>query len=328
MTKRIDDQPIHADFYSTETIAPSHRQAWLREVIGREYARVDIEPPTDQPLFNEMTIHHWSNLRLSAIRSNPLGLRSLPGEPDSASQDAYFAVLLLDGRYRLRQHGREAFPQVGDWALYDATQAHRIDCPDRFAKLLVAIPRPLLRARLPGVEHCTALRLPGEQGLAAVAGALARTALAQAATLKADETALIAEQLQDLLVKAFAELRPARFELSASRAAALDRAKRHIESRLADPELNAARLARELGLSARYLNDLFGAENTSLMRYVRERRLARCAAELRAGPPACRNLTALALRWGFNDMAHFSRVFKQRYACPPRDYPAGADDTF
>ncbi|MDD5581131.1 MAG: AraC family transcriptional regulator [Methylobacter sp.] len=28
----------------------------------------------------------------------------------------------------------------------------------------------------------------------------------------------------------------------------------------------------------------------------------------------------MAFRWGFNDSAHFSRVFKQQFGCSPREF--------
>lgn len=43
--------------FSTEDIQPWHRKAWLCEVIGREYAEVEIIPPAYMPLFNEMTLY-------------------------------------------------------------------------------------------------------------------------------------------------------------------------------------------------------------------------------------------------------------------------------
>lgn len=70
-------------------------------MIGREYANVDIIPPRDGRLFNEMVISPWQSLRLSAIRSNAIGIQRLPREPLHAAQDAYFAVVLLAGDYLL-----------------------------------------------------------------------------------------------------------------------------------------------------------------------------------------------------------------------------------
>jgi hypothetical protein len=54
---------------STGEIPAGHRLEWLRETIRREYADVEITPPADGNLFNEMRIFPWQNLRLSTIRS-------------------------------------------------------------------------------------------------------------------------------------------------------------------------------------------------------------------------------------------------------------------
>jgi AraC family transcriptional activator of tynA and feaB len=153
---------------STSHVSPLERLEWLREVIGREYANVDITPPANADLFNEMTITPWGDLQLSAIRSNAISLNRLPREPQLIGQDAYFAVILLAGEYRLRQDGREIYLRPGDMTLYDAARPHRIDCPRPFEKLIVSIPRGLFTTRLTEVEHCTALRIPGNTGIGAV----------------------------------------------------------------------------------------------------------------------------------------------------------------
>ncbi|ATG89308.1 helix-turn-helix domain-containing protein [Methylomonas koyamae] len=305
---------------STADLPPTQRRDWLHHVIGREYARVEITPPAQAELFNEMTIYPWQELRLSAIRSSSIGLYCPPCEPETASQDAYFAVVLLHGRYRLQQDGRAAELQAGDIALYDATRPHRIECPEPFAKLLVSVPRQLLQQRLVGVEHCSAMRIPGSGGLGAVTSDFLRSAARQADCIDAARFAPLAGQALDLLALTLSALRPGRFELADHRAQALSRIKRLIEARLADPELDSAAIAGAARLSPRYINALFNAENTSLMRYVWQRRLQRCGEELRSERHAGRSLTEIALRWGFNDMSHFSRAFKRRYGCSPSDY--------
>ncbi|WP_445372691.1 helix-turn-helix domain-containing protein [Methylomonas sp. HW2-6] len=305
---------------STADLPPAQRRDWLHEVIGREYAKVRITPPQQAELFNEMTIYPWRELRLSAIRSHSIGLHCPPCEPETASQDAYFAVVLLSGRYRLQQDGREAELQPGDIALYDATRPHRIDCPEPFAKLLVSIPRQLLQQRLAGVEHCSALQIPGDSGLGAVTADFLRSAARQADCIDAARFAPLAGQALDLLTLTLSSQRPGRFELADHRTLTLNRIKRLIEARLTDPALDSAAIARTAHLSPRYLNALFNGENTSLMRYVWLRRLQHCAEELRSEQHVGRSLTEIALRWGFNDMAHFSRAFKRHFGCTPSDY--------
>ncbi|MGR8936094.1 MAG: AraC-like ligand-binding domain-containing protein [Gammaproteobacteria bacterium] len=300
------------------------RQEWLREVIGREYTQVEITPPGDGSLFNEMTIYPWQNLRLSVIRSSAIALQRPPREPHAVSQDAFFAVVLLAGDYALEQHGRNVYLQPGDMTLYDATLPHRIRCPQNFSKLIVSIPRPLLRDRIAGAERCTALHIPGNRGIGCVAANFIRSAASQTGSLAAQEFVALAEHALDLLVMALASVRPVACNLSGSRTAALHRVKDFIAKHLAEPDLDTATVAGGVGLSSRYINRLFEDEAVSLMRYVWQRRLENCRTDLFDPAQAGRPLSEIAFRWGFNDAAHFSRAFKQRFGCSPRDYRQAA----
>ncbi|UZR27763.1 helix-turn-helix domain-containing protein [Methylococcus mesophilus] len=231
---------------STTGVPKRERLGWLREVIAREYVKVEISPPSEGNLFSEMTIPPWENLRLPVIRSSAIAIERLAGEPYQASQDAYFAVILLSGRYALEQQGREVFLKPGDITFYDATRPHRIHCPGRFSKLIVSIPRMTLRERIAGMEHCTARPISGRQGIGAVASGV--------------------------------------------------------------------------GLSSRYVNELFQAEGTSLMRHVWQRRLEQCRRDLMDPVRSGCSLSEIAFRWGFNDLSHFSRAFKLRFGCSPNGY--------
>nr|WP_264161829.1 hypothetical protein [Burkholderia anthina] len=55
--------------------------------------------------------------------------------------------------------------------------------------------------------------------------------------------------------------------------------KRHLLAHLRDPALSPAAVEQAMGISSRYINTLFEAENTSLMRYVWNLRLERCAGD-------------------------------------------------
>lgn len=302
---------------STARIAPRERAAWLREVIGREYARVEISPPADDGLFNDMTILPYQGFRLSRVVSNGIGIERRDRDVDHVSHDEYFAVLLLSGQYRLEQGGREVFLGPGDMALYDATRPHRIECPGHFSKLIFSVPRTSLRDRLGGAESLVAKRLSGRDGVGAVASDFLRSLVRRHALLSDDARASLSHQALDLLALALSALEPPAAP-SRSRDGARARIKDFIERRLDDPALDAAAIAAGVGLSPRYVGELMQDEGTSPMRYVLGRRLERCRLDISRRPQTGRTISDIAFRWGFNDLSHFSRAFKARFGHSPR----------
>jgi len=307
------------DIFTTEVIPAWNRHEWLREVIGREYANVDITPPAKSPLFNEMKIYPWDNLRLSVIRSNSITIERLPQEPHMTAQDTYFGVILLSGEYLLEQSNREVFLKPGDMTIYDATRPHRVYCPGSFSKLIVSIPRKLMRERLAGIEHCTALKIAGDQGVGAVATNFIQSVALQANEMAANSFSALSEHSLDLFTLALNSVRPQNYCLSRSRSLSLNRIKDFLEHNLANPNLDTLMVVAGTGLSARYINELFSDEDTSLMRYVWQRRLERCHQYLTSSLHTGSRVSEIAMHWGFNDFSHFSRVFKQKYGVTPRN---------
>ena len=303
---------------STDDISPWCRKEWLREVIGREYANVDIVSPSKGSLFNEMTIYPWDNLRLSVIRSNSINIEKLPKEPHCVSQDAYFGVILLSGEYLLEQNNREVFLRPGDMTIYDATRPHRIHCPKSFSKLIVSIPRKLMRERMAGIEHCTALKINGDTGLGAVASNFIQSIAKEADNMSVEAFSQTSESSLDLFTLALNCVRPGNFSLSRSRSLSIYRVKDFVERNLKCPTLDTAMIVAGTGLSARYINELFNDEDTSLMHFVWHRRLVHCHQELINPAYVSKRVSEVALSWGFNDFSHFSRAFKQRFGVAPR----------
>jgi len=104
-----------------------------------------------------------------------------------------------------------------------------------------------------------------------------------------------------------------------ARAGLAHRIKTHIEKNLEDPALGPKTLADQFGISVRYLHLLFAGEDQTVSRWILGRRLERCRHDLMVAGPH-KNITETAFRWGFNDGAHFSRVFKKQYSVSPREY--------
>jgi len=107
-------------------------------------------------------------------------------------------------------------------------------------------------------------------------------------------------------------VRPAR----RARESLLVRLRQYIEDNLDDPGLYASSIAAAHGISVRTVHLAFAGTGTTVSRWIRDRRLRVCYRELARGG-AHQTVTDIAFRWGFNDMAHFSRTFKQAFGVTP-----------
>lgn len=103
-----------------------------------------------------------------------------------------------------------------------------------------------------------------------------------------------------------------------ARAAQRARALRYIDEHLADPELAPRAIADALGCSVRYLHLVFAEDGRSVGATILAQRLARCRAALVDPCERRRTITEIAFAWGFNDVSHFGRAFRRRYAMTPR----------
>lgn len=309
--------------FCTDEQSPSHRQEWLKEIIGKEYANVDISPLKDVQLFNEMAIYPWRHgMRLSPIRSNAIKLKRLTNEPTEAIQDCYFAVVLTSGQYSLEQGGREVSLQPGDMTLYDATEPHSIVMPQTSSKILISIPRNLLNQRIYNVGKLTAKKVPVKSGIGAVASTFIQTAVNQLHELELSQFLEISEPILDMLTLSLNQLNTSSIHLSDQKLLTLMRVKQFINQHGEQCDLNPEVISNGVGLSVRYINNLFNTEDTSLMRYLTQQRLELAKRRLSNHLLSHKTITELAMQSGFNNMAHFSRIFKQNYGMSPRQYRA------
>jgi AraC family transcriptional regulator, positive regulator of tynA and feaB len=104
-------------------------------------------------------------------------------------------------------------------------------------------------------------------------------------------------------------------------------AKSLVDSRLADPELSPAVLARELNVSVRTLQRAFTAGGESVVSYIRQRRLEEARLALTAPPTGRLSISELAAHWQFADSSHFIRVFKKHYGRTPTEYVRSTPST-
>lgn len=97
------------------------------------------------------------------------------------------------------------------------------------------------------------------------------------------------------------------------------RAEQFALRRLSDPALSPDGMADAIGVSRRQLYRLFADRGTTPSTWIWQLRLREAHARMTSQSWAGHSLTRIAFDVGFNDMAHFSRLYRSHFGMNPRE---------
>lgn len=290
----------------------SLNHALIADLVGWSVSKVD-----DVPLMTHIVPHRLGDIRLLELSGNPFGATRGKSQI-SSDKDAYLGVLYQKSGSTLCKVGDDRLSiGPGEISVWHTRRPLSFEMPDRFDKLCMLIPIARLEGVLHNVEAYEGLRLAADSNLAVLLGSYLSTLTDRVMTRNDNTPFDTIDVTLELLGAAF------RTQRQPSKAAPRDqlfaRISRHIESRLQDADLSPKKIADDNGISVRYLYQLFSLQGMTVAGWIRTRRLARCRADLEAAN-ANTSVTEVAYRWGFNDSAHFSRLFKVTFGVPPSVY--------
>lgn len=234
--------------------------------------------------------------------------------------DAYFLCLPLAGGTMLSQHGRDCALRPGDLGLLDAQNPYRIEVASGCDALWIRLPRRRLdwspRA-LRLLRLLPARRVDGSSGLGLLVARSVRTLFEQMPLVPAPSRAVLAAVMIDLIGEAtsVAALVEQPFRPTGRRT--LDRARIFIERHLAEDDLSLARIAAGVGISQRYLSDLFASDGATTMRHVTLLRLEKCRDALARETWRPGIVTQIAFANGFVNLSSFKPAVQGGLRRPP-----------
>lgn len=220
------------------------------------------------------------------------------------------------------QLGREVRLDSGTVAIASCTEPGELCYADPHDFLAVAIDQARLRELVDRVEDLVARPLPNSPALRHLRRYLEILPMQQDAWQEPKLFAHIATALTDLVALALGAGRDAA-ELAKTRglrAARQHEIIREISTRFTDPDFSAQKLARQMNVTDRYVQDLLHECGSSFSERVLELRLQRA----RAMVEDCRydrlRIGEIANASGFNTIPYFNRSFRRRFGATPSQF--------
>ncbi|WP_182880891.1 helix-turn-helix domain-containing protein [Microbispora sp. H10949] len=241
--------------------------------------------------------------------------------------------LILRGRGRMTQAGRDAAFQAGQLLLIDSSRPFggwRGSADDPARSLIIQFPRAALGLRSDMVGQLTAAPIPVRNGITGVLAGHLKHLAENADGLTSRDAETVADVTFDLVAAACADRLEATALLSpeSRRQALLSLIHDFVRQRLGDPGLTPQTIAAAHQISVRHLYKLFEEQGVTVAAWIRRCRLEQCHRDLADPRQRSRRIQAIATRWGFTDAATFSRAFRSAYGMSPRDHRklAAGDD--
>lgn len=252
------------------------------------------------------------------ILSPPVFVRYIPTDANADTPQTFSLMLQLEGATVAAQNRRTCRLHPLEFCVIDGNLPFELEVSGPSSQFMfLQIPRVSVLSRHPYLEHHTAETFDPEEIGVALLRRMLLGLFESASLLDDDQRAVTLAAVTQLLGAP---------KLPRSRTAddvgwRVRAALAYIDAELADPELTANRVARAQGISRRHLDEmLLRAIGISLTAQIWTRRLAQVATDLLDPRFASRTVTQIAFGAGFKDVAHFTRAFKRRYQCTPREW--------
>lgn len=236
-----------------------------------------------------------------------------------AKREALIATVSLSGNSRLVQDGREVELRPGDFGFFDISRPWSGTIDNDHEALYFGVPREIWVKRVGPTEQITARSARGNSDVVGLVGNFFRQLMPVIDTVDPTTADRLAGASLTLISTVVAPLLQD-VSPSSGRLTLLCRAKTLIEENLCDPGLDPGRIAQALGISTRYLHDLFHEEGATVCNWMWGRRLEKCRQRLSDPLLARQSVSEIAFSCGFSAFPHFSHRFKTAFSISPSEF--------
>ncbi|OSM96523.1 MULTISPECIES: helix-turn-helix domain-containing protein [Lonsdalea] len=299
--------------YSTENMADKQRFEYWTEVVCRHCLKATNRPLSESGFVASMQFRAIKSLSLATLNAPAHHWKRGAQDLRSGPNDDLWLGLVQQGQAWFEQSGRQAVLPAGSMVLYDSAKEFTFNI-DSQALHILRIPRQLLMRRIPNVEKFTAISLDASRPGMTPLREMLLQASSNSLLMTHDDMAIrYFDMMLDMLVFS---LQVADNENAGDRYDNLyEKIVQYIRDHLQDDALSLDMIAKAHYVSPRTVVRAFSARQKTPMALVWQERLLACRHALQ--DKRARSVSQVAMEYGFKDLSHFSRAFRQAFGYAP-----------
>jgi AraC family transcriptional activator of tynA and feaB len=306
--------------FSTADEKPKNSFRRWQETVFERLVPVKLTPTGDQPFRGTLEAAEVGPLLITRITQSAITTEATRDTiRQHGKHDTLSVAITLSGEVSISQEDRISVQRPGDIVVLDRRPTTMMSAAET-QTLFLEVPRVSLERPLGSTRRYTALTIGADQPGTSLVTTFFVELVRTYGHLTPEMAARMASIGIDLLVASIAERLSQDPPENLQATLIVQRASAYIECNLGDVDLDPTRLASAIGVSLRYLQALFHAQDRNISDWIWRRRLE--VAAQRLADPGFTHVAigALAYGCGFSNQSHFSRRFKDRYELAPSDY--------
>jgi AraC-like DNA-binding protein len=304
---------------NTSEIDIKRRVEIWRETVRSAFGSVNVElEQRGDNLFGHLKSGQRDMLQFNSLHYRGQSHRRTPADIAKLQNEYVTLTRPNAGRLSVDYGGTQGVLEPGNLYLFNHAVPYYAKPQNEYGTTSIAFPASALRQRGVKLQPMHVLPASSHQGM--LVSALADQVTSNYLQWTDQEFYVLIDQLVDLIALFF--FRPISGQAhddSSVRAAHLQRAMAFIRANYGEPHLSPAKIAQACGISASYLYNLFRVTGTSVEAAVIAERLEQSKKLLTSPQTMHLPIGTIAYMCGFSHPAHFSRTFRQKFGCTPRE---------
>ena len=310
---------------ATVELEAAKRFSGFRKAVCSEIATLSVDQIGNGSFQARIGKLRAGSFYLTDVECDPVLIERSAKGIRQDSEDCYFVTLQRKGVGRIRQMGREVELHPGDFAVVDSMIPYVITFNEPVYRLVARFPRHEFQARGCASESFCGRAFRGSAGAGHVASKLLDLLCGSGSDIDTGlGLSLSAAALDAIVISETRDDPNDGVAKSHSQVELLRRVRIIVMANLSDPDLSTESIAREAGISVRYLHKIFAGTGASLNKWIQQERLARSYRQLANPRNLHRTIQDIAFSNGFNDSGYFSNRFLRAYGVKPSQVRSAA----